>query len=63
MGRGKRAHGTYGEGGTRKAENMWNVNKKYRKVNIRNTCGCRDTHSQILYRTKLSNRYVMDCEM
>ena len=31
MDRGKRAYGTYGEGGTGKGESIWNVNKEYRK--------------------------------
>ena len=31
MGGGKGAYGTYGEGGTRKGEIIWNVNKEYRK--------------------------------
>ena len=32
------------------------------KTNIRHTCACRDTHSQLLYRSKLGNRYAMDYE-
>ena len=28
---GKRAYGTYGEGGTGKGKIIWNVNKEYRK--------------------------------
>ena len=31
IGGGKRAYGIYGEGGTGKGENIWNVNKEYKK--------------------------------
>ena len=36
--------------------------KSLKKTSIRNTCSYRDTCSQIIYRTKLSNRYPMDYE-
>ena len=32
MGRGKRAYGTYGEGGTRKGKIIWNVKKRLQKI-------------------------------
>ena len=31
MDRGKRTYGTYGDGGSGRRENIWNVNKEYRK--------------------------------
>ena len=32
----EKAYGIYGEGGTGKEESVWNVNKEFRKKNLKN---------------------------
>ena len=48
MGRGKRAYGTYREGGTGKGKIIWNVNKEYRKLNKNRYLICRLYDIQLL---------------